>query len=138
MSSPLTDRMNLVKSTLAARVPARVVTRSMQDFTARKRADLLAGVYTIISAGEFGYANYNGREAMDGKHRLLLVGQIELAETAEEEAIEDAEFAMADEVKALVRNLPVGLCSLVMTGFRQSQQLEAPYGWIAVDLEMTQ
>lgn len=136
--SELSDRMNLIKTTLAAKYPARVVTRSLLDFQFRKREELMAGVYSIVSEGEGNYANFNGREAMDGKHGILLVGQFELPETATNEQIEDAEFVMADEIKEFVRDLPSGLCSLVMKGFRQSRQVDHPYGWIAVDMEITQ
>lgn len=138
MTAPLSDRMNLVKTTLAGRVPARTVTRSLLDFSGRTHTELQAGVYSIVSEGEGGYANLNGREAMDGKHRMLLVGQFVLAETATKEQIEDAEFAMVEEVKGFVRDLPAALCSLVMKGFTQSRQMEHPYGWIAVELEMNQ
>ncbi|MCE5182367.1 MAG: hypothetical protein LLG15_11245 [Betaproteobacteria bacterium] len=136
--SELSDRMGLIKDTLAAKYPARVVSRSLMDFPMRHKSELDAGVYTIVSAGEGGYANYNGREAMDGRHHILLVGQFVLGEKATPSEIEDAEGAMVDEIKAFVRSLPMALCSLVMKGYRNSQQIEHPYGWIAVDMEITQ
>lgn len=131
----LSGRLIAVLAALSAAVPARVVTRDLKDFADRAPADLAAGVFTLVSLGESGYRNLNGREAMDGKHRMLLVGQIEMGEDAAPSAIEDAELAMVEDVKAFVRNLPAELCSLVMTGFRQSGQLEAPYGWASIDLE---
>jgi N-methylhydantoinase B/oxoprolinase/acetone carboxylase alpha subunit len=130
--------MAALKTALATAMPTRVVTRDMKDFGDRAKADIAVGVFTLISAGEGGYRNYNGREAMDGKHRILLVGQIELAESALPSAVEDAEFAMIEEVKGFVRALPVGLCSLSMTGFRQSGQLDAPYGWVSIDMEIVE
>lgn len=136
--SVLSAHMNLIVSTLAALYPARVVTRDLKDFAERKKTDLDAGVYTVLSLGESGYANYRGREGMDGTVKILLVGQIRLSENAAPHAVEDAEGAMADEIKGLVRALPPALCSLEMKGFRQSGQVEHPYGWIAVDLEMTE
>lgn len=132
----LAERMVALKDALATAMPARVVTRKLKDFADRPKADIAAGVLTLVSSGEGGYRNYNGREAMDGRHRLLLVGQIELAEDSDGEAIEDAEFAMVEEVKGFMRALPPSLCSLVMTGFRQSGQVEAPYGWVAIDMEI--
>lgn len=134
----LAERMAAMKTALTTAMPTRVVTRKLKDFAERPKADIAAGVFTLISKGEAGYRNHNGREAMDGKHRMLLVGQIELAETAEGDAVEDAEFAMVEEVKGFVRALPPTLCSLVMTGFQQSGQLDAPYGWVAIELEMTE
>lgn len=132
----LAERMAALKTALTTAMPTRVVTRKLKDYADRKKEDLAVGVFTLISHGERGYKNYNGREAMDGRHRMLLVGQIELIEDAEGDAVEDAEFAMVEEVKAFVRALPADLCSLVMTGFQQSGQLDAPYGWVAIDLEV--
>ena len=132
----LAARMAALKTELVTAMPTRVVTRKLKDFADRPKADIAAGVFTLISKGERGYRNYNGREAMDGRHSMLLVGQIELGEDADGEAVEDAEFAMVEEVKAFVRALPAELCSLVMTGFQQSGQLDAPYGWVAITLEM--
>lgn len=129
------ERMAAVAAALTAALPARVVTRSLLDFADRGKTDIAKGVFTIISRGEGGYRNYNGREAMDGRHRILLVGQIALAETATPADVEDAELAMVEDVKGFVRALPVGLCSLVMTGFTQSGQLETPYGWVAIEME---
>ncbi len=134
--SVLGDRMSLIAFTLGTLYPARVVTRSFQPFDLRQRADLLSGIYTVVSRGEGGYANYNGREAMDGKHRILIIGQVALDEAQTPAEVEDAEFVMVEEIKDLVRNLPSALCSLVMTGFEQSGQLLHPFGGITVELEM--
>lgn len=135
--SQLSDRMTLIKSTIAAQLPLRVVTRNLKDFGQRKPADLKAGIYTLISNGEGGYENLNSRAAMDGRHRMSLIGQIQLGEKAEPSEIEDAEFVMVEEIKAFCRNLPPQLACLSMTGYQQSAQVDAPYGWIAVDLEMS-
>lgn len=129
------QRMVALKTALAATLPSRVVTRDLKDFSDRASADLIKGVFTLISIGESGYRNYNGREAMDGRHRILLIGQIVLGEDDAPSKVEDAELAMVEDIKGFVRALPVGLCSLVMTGFRQSGQLEAPYGWVSIDIE---
>lgn len=129
------ERLAAMQAALAAAMPARVVGRDLKDFGDRAKPDIAAGVFTLISKGEGSYRNYNGREAMDGKHRMLLVGQIELAEDAAPSAIEDAELAMVEDVKAFVRALPPTLCSVVMTGFQQSGQLEVPYGWVAIEME---
>ena len=132
----LNERMTALLAGLAAAMPARVVGRDLKDFGDRPKADIAAGVFTLVSRGEGGFKNYNGREAMDGKHRMLLVGQIELGEDAAPSAVEDAEFAMVEDVKGFMRALPANLCSLTMTGFSQSGQVDAPYGWVAIDMEM--
>lgn len=136
--SELGERMALILSSFAATVPARVTTRDLKPFEQRSDAELVAGIYTLVSVGEGDYANYNGREMQDGRQRMLLIGQIKVAENATPSAVEDAEFALRDEVKAFVRALPAPLCTLLVTGFRQSAQAEHPYGWIAFDLEFLQ
>lgn len=133
--SELGDRMNLIKTTLAAALPARIVTRDMMDFAGRKHSDLQAGIYTLVSIGESGYQNLMSRKAMDGSQKVLLVGQFVLAEEATTSAIEDAEFAMIDEIKSVLQALPPALCQLQITGFRQSGQIEHPRGWVGIDLE---
>lgn len=134
--SALADRMQLIKTTLAARYPARVVTRRLQDFGCRKADELKKGIYTLVSLGEGGYANLRDRPAMDGKHRMLLIGQLQLPEKNDGEAIEDAEFVMVEEVKAFLAALPPALACLEMKSFRQSGQTDHPYAWIACELEI--
>ena len=124
--------MNLIKTLLAAALPLRIVTRDLLDFGQR---DCTAGVYTLVSNGEGGYQNLNGREAMDGTQRILLVGQIQLGEDVAPSAIEDAELAMVDEIKAFLRARPSTIVQWYMTGCRQSQQMDAPFGWVSIDLE---
>lgn len=133
--SEIGDRMDLIKSLLAAALPARIVTRDLLDFAQRSEDDLEAGIYTLVSKGEGGYQNLNGREAMDGTQPIQLVGQLKLAEDALPSAIEDAELVMVDEIKVFLRARPAQIIQLYMTGFRQSQQIDAPYGWVSVDLE---
>ena len=98
MSSDLTIQMEVVKAGLAARVPARIVTRDLLDFANRKPADLTAGIYTVLSSDEGGYSNNMGREAAYGRHNIMILGQFKLAETVVPSAVEDAEGVMIDEI----------------------------------------
>lgn len=134
----LSERMTSLKSELELAYPDRVVTRTFKDFADRDRNLLSQGIYTLISQGEDGYDNLNGREAMDGTHRILLSAQIELPEESSGELIEETEFVMIEEIKAFMRALPASLCCLTMTGFNQSGQLDAPYGWALITLEWRQ
>ena len=134
--SALADRMQLIASTLAARYPARVVTRRLQDFASRKADELKKGIYTLVSLGESGYANLRDRPAMDGRHRMLLIGQMQLPEKSGCDEIENAEFVMVEEVKAFLSALPPSLACLEMKAFRQSGQTDHPYAWIACELEI--
>jgi hypothetical protein len=128
--------MNALKAEMAAMFPARVVTRDLQDFPQRSAADREKGIYTLVSRSEDSYTHTIGREASDGNHKIGLLGQIEVAENAPPSAVEDAEGMMIDEVKALMRSRTQLTNSLRLIGFRQSGQLEAPWGWVAFDLVM--
>lgn len=136
--SELSTRMNLIKTLLAAAYPLRVVTRDMLDFTQRDHADLEKGIWTLVSIDERDYKNYSGREGMDGVQSISLVGQLVKPEGTLGSVIEDAELAMVDEIKDFLRARPAQIIQLYMTGFRQSGQLDAPYGWVVIDLEFLQ
>ena len=130
--------MNAARTLVAENVPAwRVVTRSWKDFDGHAQADLEAGIYTLISQAERDYANYYGREAQLGLQTILISGVFVLSESATGEQIEDAEFEMVEELKAVaqVRSKPEIIGALQLVGFQQSGQLEAPYGWILARFE---
>lgn len=133
--SELGDRMALIIDALREAVPGRIVTRDLKDFAQRDRAELTEGVYTVLSQGERDYANYPGRAGMDARQTIVLIGQQVLAENVLPSEIEDAEFEMLDDIKDFLRNLPSTLCRLEIRSFRQSQQVDHPYAWIAVELE---
>lgn len=131
----LRDAMEALKNALAAALPTRVVTRDLKSFDQRKETDLEAGVLTVIAGREGSYANYRGREADLGQLHIAVVGQIKLPETAQPSEVEDAEFVFAEEVKGFLQGvLPVEAANLLETRF--SGQLEAPYGWFAMDWEV--
>jgi len=134
----LSDRLALLATTLGATLPNRVVTRDVRQYDDRSEADLKRGVLTIISLGEDGLQNNPGREARYGRHRLVIVGQILAAtDTAAGQVVEDLEHAMVDDMKAFCRlPPPAGIDSLVMTAWRASGQLDAPYGSVVIDLDM--
>jgi hypothetical protein len=136
--SELGTRMELIKTLFAVAYPLRIVTRDLLPFDQRKAADLQAGIWTIIGNGERDYANYSGREGMDGRQPLLMVAQFVMPEGTAGSAIEEMEFTLVEEVKTFLRDrltIDPRLAQLFMLGFRQSQQLDAPYGWVSIDLE---
>ncbi|HLP97489.1 MAG TPA: hypothetical protein VK149_03490 [Sideroxyarcus sp.] len=140
--SDLGDRMNTIKTLLATAYSTRIVTRDFMPPENRDRADLLKGIYTILSSDEGGYPNYRGREGMDGRQNLIIIGQFELEaatlKSGGTHLIDDAEFAMVDEIKSFLRTRPPVIAQLFMKGFRQSRQLDAPYGWVVIDAEFIQ
>ncbi len=133
--SELGTRMAALAAALAARQPARVVTRDYMDRAQRPQADLLKGVYTFLSMGEHGFTNAPGYNAQDGRQRVIVIADIQVAEDAAGSDLEEAEFTMVDEMKGLCRNLPANLCVFNLESWQQSGQLEKPYGWVSFSLE---
>lgn len=134
--STLSIQMNALKAAIVAMYPNRIVTRDLYDFAQRAEADLLKGIYTVISQTESNYTNTRGREAYYGTHKIGLLGQIKLSEDSTPSAVEDAEGTMIDEIKALMRSRTLEVNSLQLIAWRQSGQLEVPYGWVAFELSM--
>lgn len=131
----LRDALDGLKAALAAAMPTRVVTRDLLGFEQRAQSDLEAGVLTVIASRESSYANYRGREADLGKVAVAVVGQLKLPEDALPSEVEDAEFAFVEEVKTFLQgSQPVNAVDLLETRF--SGQLDAPYGWFAMDWEV--
>jgi hypothetical protein len=133
--SELGDRMELIRTGLAAAVPARLVTRDLEDPAQRSHDVMKTGVYTILALNEQDYTNVPGYEAQTGRQGVLIVGDIAVNEDDAPSKIEDAEFTMIDEIKAYVRNLPAALCVLNLVSVAQSGQVDHPYGWIVARLE---
>lgn len=132
----LSARMAAIAAHFTAGCPSRVVTREFLDFPMQKKADLQKGILTLISLGESDYKNLKGRACMDGTHHMTLTGQLQLGEKESGLAIETAELELFEEARACLRTLPLALCTLLATGFRQSGQVQKPFGWIVVDLEL--
>ena len=130
--------MNLLKTTMADQLPDRVITRNFCPPQQRSSEDLAQGIYTLIARAESDYQQAVGREAQGGKFQVTITGQFELAEDAPGSEIEDAEFAMITELKNFVRSaLPDELQNIWLLSVNQSGQLEAPYGWIYAQLELS-
>ncbi len=128
--------MEQIKTALDAKYPARLVTRSYKDPAERPDAELEIGVYTVLSRGAKDFDNLPGREAVDGKLRVWILGQFKIEEQAEGVDVEDAEFGMLEEIRSFLQTLPVGIDSLLLNDYVQSGQIECPYGWILFSLEM--
>lgn len=120
--------LDAVKTALLAAAPSRVVTRAMADFASRNTIELESGIFTLLSKGE-PRIEYGS----DILH-CLLVGQLLLNEDADGEAIEEAELVMVDDIRRFIDG--VQGCQVRMTSWHQSQQIEAPYGWITAHLEI--
>lgn len=137
MVGELDAAMDALASTLAASCTGRVVTRSFTPIAQRTAEELEAGVLALMAQGESGYANYRGREAELGTVKVVLVGQVKVADGSPPVEIERAEFAFAEQIKtALHGPLLPPLRQALARSFAQSGQLEHPYGWVAFELEV--
>lgn len=116
------------KDALAAAYPGRIATRSLKDFSERKKAELTAGVYTVIADGR------PDGEVYFQKLNFIVVGQIQLDEKAEGEAVEDAELVMTREITNLIQRKRTGP-EMTIVKVAQSAQLEVPYGWVSVHIQ---
>lgn len=135
--SELSTRMEAIKASLQAFRPLRVVTRDAKDPAHHKRADLLKGIFTIVSMGEGDYTNVAGYVAQDGRQGFLILGDIEIAPNQAPSKIEDAEGDMIDDIKAWVRAVTNDstLCLVRLLNIRQSGQIANPSGWILCELD---
>lgn len=136
--------MQALAVALTAALPGRIVRRGFVPYPQLSRDVLQAGTVHLLASGEQGYANYRGREADLGALRVVIVGQLVVDEAALppeagpealSAAVQDAEFALAEEVKGFLAN-PAGLRQCLATGFEQSGQMEAPFGWVAFECEV--
>lgn len=134
----LSSRMAQLASALQAACPTRIVTRNLQPLDDFSEADLKRGVLALVSMAEDALQNNPGREAHYGRHRVALIATVLAAsDAAPRGTVEDLEHAIVDEVKAFCRQPPPdGIDSLVMTSWRGTGQLEAPYGSVLIDLEL--
>lgn len=131
------NRMAAIVAALTAACPTRVVTRDYQDIGRVSAADLTAGRITVLGQGEGKYQNLRGRPGQDSQQRIMLIGQLKVAETESTSTVEDAEFALFEEILAAfaaAQGYPLNCLDLV--DFTQSGGLEAPYGWFTVDLHL--
>lgn len=135
MPGEVSSALEGIRASLAAAMPGRVVSRSFRPLSQLSDPELRRGVVAVVCLEEDGYANYRGREAQLGRLKVLLVAHLRVADKAAPVEVEDAEWALAEEVKAwLAGSLPVREC--LLQTLRQSGQLEAPYGWVVMELEV--
>jgi len=127
-------RLAAVLVLLTAQLSTRHVTRNLKHFTDQPAADIADGILTIVSAGEGNYKNQRGMVAKEGTGRLLLIGHLKLAESASGQAVEDAEVAFIEEVKAALRVGVTGI-GFALQNVEHSRQLDRPYGWFVASVD---
>ena len=130
--------LEAIRAGRAAKLPSRVVTRSRIEPAGASPDDVRAGVLCLVSRGGGDFANTLGREGQLGRVNAYLVGYLLVAEDAEPIEIEQAELALLQDVldwctaPGTVRPLN----AVYPLDWTQSAQLEHPYGWVALRLDV--
>lgn len=127
--------LDLLKTNIQAAMPTRLVTRSATDFQNRSAADRRGGVVTLVSLTVNDLKAPRAIEDHAGKLRIGVTAEFELAETADGEAVETAEWALWEEIKAFALAPGLGLCPLDALNLVFSGQASAPQGWVFVLFE---
>ncbi|WP_290906216.1 hypothetical protein [Aquabacterium sp.] len=138
MSDP-NATLEAIKASLAAAMPLRRVQRSLPpDPLALPADDLRAGVVCLVSEGGGDFANYLGREGELGHLQASLVGFVAVEEDTEPVAIEQAELALLRDLLAWCNtHAPMAdVQDVLPQDFTQSKQLEHPYGWLILKLDI--
>lgn len=129
--------MEAIKDSLAAALPHRYVQRSLVDPANVPAEKLRAGLLCVVSEGGGDFANYMGREADLGRMQVRLVGFVLVEESAEPVEVERAELALLGEVLLWLNTTKVpGTDTLYPGDWSQSKQLEHPYGWLVLALDV--
>lgn len=129
--------LDAIVASLTTALPLRYVQRSLVDPADAPQAELLAGLICVVSEGGGGFANYRGREGDLGKMDVRLVGYVQVAEGTEPADVERAELDLLGDVLTWLNTVGVpGLDVLYPGNWTQSKQLEHPYGWLVLALEV--
>lgn len=137
MAGELGAALDALVVKLAAALPGRTVSRDFQPLSARSQAQLLAGVVSVVLASESAPKNNLAAGFSFGWKRLVVVAQFELAGAVSPLAVEQAELALRDALlpALALAPFPAGMQAVRVLEVRYSGQLEAPFGWVAVEAE---
>lgn len=127
--------MELILNSLQAHLPLRHVQRGLVDPAVAPREQLLAGLICVVAQGGGQFANYLGREGDLGRMKVALLCFVVVEEDTEPVAVEEAEFALLNDLLDWTR-YPNGLGEALPQEWRQSEQLEHPYGWLMLGLDV--
>lgn len=130
------ERLAATLAALQAGMPSRLVSRSYQQQSQHSDADLRKGVVTLLAAGAREFNEPLQRELGEATIGAALVGYLLTGEPDQSKqglAVEQAELTLFAEIQDAILNATT-LCGLDIVDMNQSRQLEAPYGWIVVNL----
>lgn len=129
--------LDAVEANLAAALPLRHVQRSLVDPANVPREKLLAGLICLVSRRGGDFANYRGREGDLGTLQASLVCFVQVHEKSAPADVERAELSLLGDLLGWVATAAVpGLDVFYPGDWTQSQQLEHPYGWLVLALDI--
>lgn len=138
MSGPHDAALETIKLSLAAKLPGRFVQRSLVDPANAPTEQLQAGLLCLVSKSGGQFANYRGREGDLAHLNVFLVGYVQVAEGSAPVEVERAELALLQDVLDWVKDpgalRPVN--TVLPIEWNQSSQLEHPYGWFSLRLDV--
>lgn len=126
----LDQRMAALGAGLVAAMPNRHVhIDTLRAYTDYPDEQLATGVVHLVQDAEQDYSNALGMEAKLGTLRLMLTGQLRVAEDADRASLASAERALAAEIKTWCRSGVTGL-RLRLERIQFSRCASFPYGWV--------
>lgn len=129
--------LDAIVQSLSAALPARYVQRSLADFASLSVEQRLAGTVCVVTEGGGDFANYRGREGDLGSMAVRLVGFLEVTESSTPADIERAELNLLGDLLTWLNTTGVPGLDVIYPGdWTCSKQLEHPYGWLALALQV--
>ena len=131
--------LELIEASLRKKLPKRFVQRSLPaDPAALPEREHRAGVIAIVCEGGGDFANYMGREGDLGTMSVALAGFIVVDEKSPAKDIEVAELALLKDLLDWTNDQGAIRAgdSVLPTDFTLSKQLEHPFGWVVLKLEV--
>jgi len=127
--SPENAFLTYYADAFAQAVPHRVVNRNMVAREDMKSLDLEKGVFSLL---------YQGERPTDDDllvtFQMLIVGQLEVKESATPEQVEQVELKMLHEFRAFARSTIGSEFHIKSVG--TSHQMEHPYGWVMISCDL--
>lgn len=137
--SQIGDLLEALKVALALTYPAPyLVKRKLESFDEIGDAQLINGVWTIISTGIKDMSSPIHLEELEGNIQVLLLYQFKLTEGSTGDQVEDVELAKLDEIRNFFSSQTGTLRCFDIADFNQSAQQETPYGWCLFHLNWSE
>ena len=129
--------LDALVASLAAALPTRFVQRSLADPANEKTERVQAGLLCVVAKGGGSFANYRGREGDLGTMQVSVVGFVQVGEKSLPADVERTELDLLGELLGWVSTTKVLGIDVVTPGdWTQSKQLEHPYGWLVLGLDV--